>query len=392
MVRFPAFEVERWMDTYETKAKYDLAETCALSIKLRELIELSYLDGEPPLEQSAVFDGKLGYGHINGSPKLRQRIADCYATSSNITKDNVLVTQGAISANFLSIIGLIQQGDHAIVVSPSYQQLQELPKTFGADVSFWKLKAEEGWEHRIEELEKLVTKKTTLVIINNPNNPTGSAIPTETLKAIHSLLKEKAHPDAMILCDEVYSPLWHSIPQGQQVPASMLDFGFDNVLVTGSLSKAYALAGLRVGWIATQRKDLLQRFLGIRDYNIISVSGVDDELAARALGPKAKAKLLERNLTLARTNRTILENWIDETKGVHWIPTKGGNTALVYLGDGIKDEDFCASLCETRGVNIVPAGLCFGHPGYVRIGYVGDTQQLKDGLIHIAEHLASWKK
>lgn len=392
MVRFAAFEVERWMDTYETKAKYDLAETCALSIKLRDLVELSYLDGEPPLENSSVFEGKLGYGHIHGSPKLRQRIADSYQPSSNITKDHILVTQGAISANFLSIIGLIQQGDHAIVVSPSYQQLQELPKSFGANVSFWQLKSEERWEHRIEKLEKLVTKKTTLLIINNPNNPTGSAISTKKLEEIHAIVREKAHPEAMILCDEVYSPLWHSIPQDEQVPSSMLDLGFDNVLVTGSLSKAYALAGLRVGWIATKRKDLLQRFLSIRDYNVISVSSVDDELAARALGPKAKAKLLERNTNLARTNRAILADWIEKTEGVHWVPPVGGNTALVYLGDGIKDEDFCASLCETRGVNVVPAGLCFGQRGYVRIGYVGDTQQLEDGLKHIAEHLKSWKR
>lgn len=175
---------------------------------------------------------------------------------------------------------------------------------------------------------------------------------------------------------------------------------------------SYALAGLRVGWIATPRKDLLARFLGIRDYNVISVSGVDDELAARALGPKAKVKLLERNISLARTNRAILANWIEQTPGVSWIPTKGGNTALVKLGD-IDDEKFCASLCEQYGVvsklsrsrfivssaaliryyhrqNVVPAGLCFSQPGFVRIGYVGETEQLRQGLELMAIHLRAW--
>lgn len=238
MVKFAPFEVERWMDTYETKAEFDLAETCALSIKLRDLIEYSAKDGEPPLEQSDVFDGKLGYGHITGSPKLRKHIAACYAPSSGITADNVLVTQGAIAANFLSILGLVDRSDHVVVVSPSYQQLQELPRTFGANVSLWQLKPEEGWEHRIEALDELLTPKTKLVIINNPNNPTGAAISTDTLKAIHQSVKRKAAADAMIMCDEVYSPLWHSMPEGEDVPASILDLGFDNVLATGSLSKA----------------------------------------------------------------------------------------------------------------------------------------------------------
>lgn len=165
-----------------------------------------------------------------------------------------------------------------------------------------------------------------------------------------------------------------------------------------------------MGWIASPRKDLLARFLGIRDYNVISVSGVDDELAARALGPQAKAKLLQRNMALARTNRTILANWIEKTPGVSWIPTKGGNTALVRLGD-IDDEKFCATLCEKYGVvstkryhscssrrltdhaqqNVVPAGLCFSQPGHIRIGYVGDTEQLAQGLAFIGKHLQEWQ-
>lgn len=226
------------MDTYETKAKYDLAETCALSIKLKELIAMSFEDGEPPLEQSALFDSKLGYGHIHGSPKLRQRIAQCYSPTSGITEDNVLVTQGAIGANFLSIMGLVQKGDHVVVVSPSYQQLSELPLTFGADVTLWKLKVDHNWEHRPKDLLELLRPNTKLVIINNPNNPTGAALSSDVMIQIHGMVKQRAAPDALILCDEVYSPLWHSIDEGEGIPKSILELGLDNVLATGSLSKA----------------------------------------------------------------------------------------------------------------------------------------------------------
>jgi aspartate/methionine/tyrosine aminotransferase len=253
-----------------------------------------------------------------------------------------------------------------------------------------------------------------MVVINNPNNPTGAIVPTSTLRQICQMVHEMA-PNAVVLCDEVYRPLFHSLPPGEDPPLSILELGYPNVIATGSLSKAYSLAGLRVGWIATPRKDLLERFLGVRDYNVISVSGVDEELAGRALGAKAKEHIIDRNTRLARTNRQILSSWIEATPGVKWVPPVGGTTALVYLGDGVVDQVVCAELCSKHGVvskvcsegisllslkdaslsrntqNMVPAGLCFGLPGWVRIGYVGDTKMLEEGLEIVSKFLGEWK-
>jgi aspartate/methionine/tyrosine aminotransferase len=410
---FETFAVERWMDKYEKEALYDLAETCSLSLSLNTILRWSEEDGEGPLTESEAFS-KAGYGHISGLPKLRENIANLYSRSSGISADSIITTQGAIGANFLTMVALVKEGDHVVCVSPSYQQLQQLPKTFGADVSLWNLKPENDWEHAVEDLEKLVSSKTTLVVINNPNNPTGVIIPTATLRQICETVQAAA-PNAIILCDEVYRPLFHSLPEGEEAPCSILELGFPNVIATGSLSKAYSLAGLRVGWIATPRKDLLERFLGVRDYNVISVSGIDEELAARALGSHTKARIMERNTELARTNRQILSTWIAVNAGTRWVPPVAGTTALVYLGDGIDDEAFCARLCEGKGVvsvlieecrassifaadsnfsvqNMVPAGLCFGWPGWVRIGYVGDTKVLRDGLDIVSDFLREWKK
>jgi len=345
---FESFAVERWMDKYEKDALYDLAETCSLSISLKQLLQWSKEDGEGPLEESEAFQ-KAGYGHICGTPKLRENIAALYSRDSGIDSDCIITTQGAIGANFLTMVTLVNKGDHVICVSPSYQQLQQLPKTFGADVSLWSLHPDDEWKHNVEDIRKLITPKTTLIIINNPNNPTGAIIPTATLVQICQTVQEMA-PNAVVVCDEVYRPLFHSMPAGGKAPSSILELGFPNVVATGSLSKAYSLAGLRVGWIATPRKDLLERFLGVRDYNVISVSGVDEELAARALGKHAKAHIMERNINLARTNRQILSNWIESTSGAEWVPSVAGTTALVYLGDGINDENFCAQLCEGKGV------------------------------------------
>ena len=351
---FESFAVERWMDKYEKGAAYDLAETCSLSISLNLLLQWSKEDGEPALEESEAFQ-KAGYGHICGAPKLRRNIAALYASDSGIDADCIISTQGAISANFLTMVSLVGKGDHVVCVAPSYQQLQELPRTFGADVSLWKLEPDCSWEHKVDELRTLLTPKTTLVVINNPNNPTGAVIPTSTLRRICETVQAVA-PEAVVLCDEVYRPLFHSLPAGQDAPASILELGFPNVIATGSLSKAYSLAGLRVGWIATPRKDLLKRFLGVRDYNIISVSGVDEELASRALGPHAKSLIMARNMQLAQTNRQILAAWIAATPGTRWVPPVAGTTALVYLGDGVDDERFCVQLVESRGVVSVCAG------------------------------------
>lgn len=349
MVFFEPFAVERWMDEYETKATHDLAETCSLSLPLNDVLQWSRDDGEPALDASDFFSKRMGYGHIAGSPKLRQNIASLY--NGSIKPDNVLVTQGAIGANFLAIVSLVSKGDHVICVHPTYQQLYELPKTFGADVDLWRLRPETQWQHQLQDLERILTKKTSLVIINNPNNPTGQVIPTETLSSLAGLVKEKAAPGALILCDEVYRPLFHSLDTGNAAPPSILELGLDNVIATGSLSKAFSLAGLRVGWIATARRDVLQRFHANRDYNTISVSGVDDELAARALGKQCRAKILQRNIELARANRAMLQKWVETPgRGTSWVPTRAGTTALVYLGQDIDDEAFCRALNEERGV------------------------------------------
>lgn len=339
------------MDEYETKATHDLAETCALSLPLHDVLQWSSNeDGEPSLEASDFFTKRMGYGHIAGSPKLRQSIAALYRDNV-ISPDDVLVTQGAIGANFLSIVTLVSQGDHVICVHPTYQQLYELPKTFGADVDLWRLRPETQWQHQLQDLDKLLTSKTSLVIINNPNNPTGQIISTQRLKEIADLVKRRAAPHALILADEVYRPLFHSLDGEDEAPSSMLELGLDNVIATGSLSKAFSLAGLRVGWIATNRQDVLQRFHANRDYNTISVSGVDDELAARALGKQCRARILQRNIALARGNRAILKEWVESPgRGTSWVPTKAGTTALVHLGNCIDDEAFCRALNEERGV------------------------------------------
>lgn len=162
--------------------------------------------------------------------------------------------------------------------------------------------------------------------------------------------------------------------------------GYDRAIVTGSMSKVYSLAGIRVGWIASRSKEVIEACASARDYTTISVSQVDDQIAAFALDPSRVGKLLSRNLNLARTNLAILKEFIDEHQGIcDWVVPRAGTTAFVRFsrdGKPIDDVAFCKKLQEERGVMFVPGSRCFGaeFQGYVRIGYVSETDVLKAGL------------
>lgn len=173
-----------------------------------------------------------------------------------------------------------------------------------------------------------------------------------------------------------------------QFPPSLLSFGYEHTIATGSVSKAYSLAGLRVGWIASRSHSLIEACANSRDYTTISVGQIDDAVASFALAPECIHNLLKRNLELARTNLAILEKFIDSHRwACEWVKPKAGTTAFVRftkMGKPINDVVFCETLQEKSGVMFVPGSRCFGggeeFQGYVRIGYVCETEVLEKGL------------
>ncbi|KAF0328006.1 elongation factor g 1 [Colletotrichum asianum] len=353
MVRIAAFEVEQWMDEYETiPGCLNIAETCAASVSVDELIGLSEDKSAPgPID----FSTKLVYGPIRGSDPLRQRVAElCGSDGSGdrsvLEQDDVLITQGAIGANFLLLYTLVNPGDHLICVYPTYQQLYGVPESLGADVSLWRLKKDNGFVPDVKELEGL------MIIINNPNNPTGAPIPTSVLKDIVAFAK--AH-NLILFSDEVYRPLFHNFfEDGSEVPPPVTTFGYEKVIVTGSMSKSYALAGIRIGWIASKDKGIIQAIASARDYTTISVSQIDDQIASYALSRPVWKPLLKRNVALANTNKTLLEAFIEKHKNVcSWIKPKAGTTAFVQFTHGgkpVDDVKFCLDVLNKTKVFFVP--------------------------------------
>jgi aspartate/methionine/tyrosine aminotransferase len=381
------------MDQYETIPDVlNVAETCAASISIDDLIELCEdKDIEPPLKTSI----KLTYGPIRGSDTLRQRLAYLYSVrvATPMLADNVLIMPGAIAANFLTLYALLNPGDHVICVYPTYQQLYSVPESLGAEVSLWKLKKAKKYVPDLADLDALIKENTKMIIINNPNNPTGATIPKSVLTGLVDRARER---NIIVISDEVYRPLFHGIsPTDEEYPPSLISMGYARTVVTGSMSKAYALAGIRVGWIASRDKAIIEILASARDYTTISVSQVDDRIASYALSTSVLHALLRRNINLAKTNLAILEAFVDKHDEIcSWVKPTAGTTAFIKFENDDKPVDdvrLCLDLLEKTKVMVMPGSRCFGDNkdfrGFVRFGYVCETEVLKEGLARLEKYL-----
>ena len=370
-MKISPFKVEQWMNEWETKAVYNLGETCVDSLRADELLELC---GEDTQEYLRKLGGtRMSYGHIEGSPELRQGVASLY---SDVSPDNVIPTHGAIGANYQVIMTLVEPGDNIVCVKPTYQQHYSIPESIGAEVRILQLTYAEKFLPNLDELSRLADGNTKMITINNPNNPTGSWIPDEMTKEI---VKIAERVGAYVLSDEVY----RGISKDGGYMTSIVDL-YDRGISVGSMSKVFSLAGLRLGWIATGDRDVKNACLARRDYDTISCGVLDDMLAALAL--RHKDRVFARSKSIIDKNRAILDRWVNETPEAEYIRPTAGTTALVYYKKKIPSRELAERLLKEKGVLVTP-GECFDMEGSMRIGYAYDSKQLQTGLDKIAELL-----
>ena len=259
-----------------------------------------------------------------------------------------------------------------------------MPKQLGAEVSLWSAKPENNWVPSIDELKSLVKPNTKMIIINNPHNPTGAVLAKSFLQQV---IEVAAEHKIVIHSDEVYRPIFHGItPMDDEFPPSIISMGYERVVAVGSMSKAYSLAGIRVGWVASRDPSIVEEIAEARHYTLISVSSLDEQVAAFALDPNTIHSLLARNIALAKTNVELMDRFVlKNDDAVEWVKPVAGTTAFVRIhrdGQPVDSVDFCEKLLEKTGVMFVPGSECFGEEfkGYVRIGYVNHTDGVKEGL------------
>jgi aspartate/methionine/tyrosine aminotransferase len=365
------FGVEIWMNEWETKCGLNLAETCVESITIAELLVLS---GKNETDLSALLSMKMTYGEIEGSARLRDAISALYDTQN---RDNVVVTHGTIGANMLVHRAMVERGDRVISVIPTYQQHYSIPASIGADVAHLKLREENQFLPDLDELRRLAIPGTKLIAINNPNNPTGALMDRAMLDQIADIARACG---AWILCDEVYRG---TDQNGSGATVSIADI-YEKGISTASMSKAYSLAGLRLGWVAAPR-EVIEAVLIHRDYDTISVGVIDDHFATIAL--ENSDRILARSQAITRTNLAILADWVANEPRITWIKPRSGTTALLKFDLSMTSRDFCIALLQETGVMFTP-GSVMEMEGYVRIGFANPQAALQEGLALVSEFLA----
>jgi aspartate/methionine/tyrosine aminotransferase len=363
------FKVENFLNKYEMDVEINLGETCVKPFTLKEFLNLV----DRPNFFEEFQDKQLTYGWIEGSPKLRRGIAGLY---ESLEDSNILITGGAIGANFLTEYTFVEPRDEAICVHPTYQQLYSIPKSFGADVKLLKLDPEEEWSMDLLELEEMIKDETKMLILNNPNNPTGKLIKEGGLKEIISLAQDV---DAYILCDESYRGLY--IHPEDDVP-SIVDL-YDKGIGTGSFSKVFSLTGLRLGWIAAE-EGIIEECMQRRNYVTISNGMIDDALAA--LSMDKVDKILGRSHQIVRRNYEIVDDWIEGEPLIDWVPPEAGSVGFMRYYINIPSEEFCIKLLEDKSTLLVP-GSCFDFDNHLRIGIGNPTETIKEGLERLKDFL-----
>ena len=348
------FGLERWFAEYEHDADIMLAESGIRSL---------------PADRFDLDPGKLGYViPTNGDPDFRADVGERYGRSA----DEVLFTVGTQEANFLTFLSLLnsEHGDHAVVVTPTYQALHAVPEAFG-EVTRVPLNRED-WSVDVEGVKEAMRDDTAVVVLNNPNNPTGKYHDEETVGELYDLAAEN---DSYLLCDEVYRLL---AEEPITPAAAMGEYGIS----TTSLTKAYGLAGLRFGWVVGD-EDVVEQAWRWKDYTTISPTLFGQHVAKQALGEQ-EDDILTENRDLATDHRDVVADWLDE-HGLDWHEPVGVN-GFVTVPDGFDDaEEFCRVVVEEASVVLAPGHLFGPYEDRFRIGFGLPTEELEEGLERVGE-------
>jgi len=367
-MKFPIFELERVQSLYENTVEYNLTESGFHPFTLRELLT--------PAQLEQIESTVLGYGQTNGSVGLRRRIAALYPAQST---DNVLVTNGSSEANFVTCHTLLERGDEVVVMVPNYMQIWGVAAEMGAVPIAFHLREENEWAPDLDELRKVVTDRTRMITVCNPNNPTGYTLTDEEMREIVSIADRVG---AWVHADEVYRGAeLDGIERPSFVGMS------DRVIVNGGLSKAYALPGLRLGWLVGPA-DVVAKSWAFHDYTSITAGILSHEIGEMALAPDLRPRILERSRSMLRHNLELTLEWV-RSQGdlLRFIPPKAGGMAFMHYDLEINSTELADWLRTDKSVFIL-AGDCYGMDRYFRIGIGAEEKYLMAGLEQVRGALA----
>ncbi len=368
MTRFQPFELERMLSKYENTVEYNLSESGAHPLSLREL-----LAHDASLFEE-LLDTEFHYPQTNGILELRENIAALYPGA---TPDNVLVTVGAAEANYISVQTVVASGDEVAVMLPNYMQVWGTARNLGAAIKDFHLQESRDWALDVGELNEAVSGETRLVAVCNPNNPTGHILSQADMDAV---VDAASRAGAWLLADEVYGGAERLTDA--QTPSF---WGrYDKVLAVGSLSKAYALPGLRIGWVVAPEA-MVDELWARHEYTTIDASMLSNKLAALALSPQVRPRIIQRVRDYVRRGFSTLEEWLDSHGEIlSVVAPQAAGVAFVRYDLDVNSTELVLRLIHEKSVFIIP-GDCFGMDHFVRISFGLPEDYLQTALNRIHE-------
>ena len=378
MTTFQPFDMERMMSKWENIVEYNLSESGVHPVTVRELLD-------DPTMVEELLATELNYPQTNGTVELREHIAALYPGAM---PDNVLVTVGCAEANFITLQTLLAAGDEMVVMLPNYMQIWGLGHNLGFRVRAFHLQEERGWAPDLGELDEVVTERTKLVAVCNPNNPTGYILTQEEMDAIVAAAERVG---AWLLADEVY----RGAERLTDTETPSFWGRYDRVLAMNSLSKAYGLPGLRIGWVVGPA-DIVDDIWARHEYTTISATMLADKLAAIALSPQVRPRLIERARDYIRRGFPILDGWLrcpEPVEGRSYegtftlVPPQAAAIVFVRYHLDVNSTELVERLMHEKSVLIVP-GDHFGLDHHLRISFGLPPDYLRAGLDRIHQLIA----
>jgi aspartate/methionine/tyrosine aminotransferase len=317
----------------------------------------------------------LGYGDHLGNIALRQAIAQTY----NMQADQVLITAGAANALFMVATALLHSGDGIVVVAPNYASNIETPRAIGCHVHLWRMQHDQAWRLDFDRLETFLKRdKIKLISLTTPHNPTGKVLRNSELKTIIALAEQYG---CYVLVDETYRDLDFL---GESTPlAATLS---DRVISVSSLSKAYGMPGLRIGWLLCQNANLNELFLAAKEQIMLCNSVLDEAIALQVW--QQRADFLPLTHAQLKMRYEVLRQWLQNEPHVSAHLPEGGAVCFAHINKEIDTTIFYRQLLEFYGT-YVGRGAWFDMPDtYMRIGFgYPDIAQLQIGLSNISAHI-----
>ena len=366
-LKIDRFDMERAQCLYENEVEFNLSESGVLPLSLGELVP-------DPAARAALDALPLKYPYSNGRRELRESIARFYGAAD---PDSVMVTNGGSEANYTALWGLAEKRERVAFMLPNYLQGWGLARFYGKRADGFglavDLEASGGprWRLDREALADAVKPDTGVIMVTNPNNPTGSILSELEMDAIVAAARRVG---AWIVSDEIY--------RGAETAGALSPsfWGrYEKVVVTGGLSKAFGLPGLRTGWIVAPPA-LIRRLCHYHDYLTLTPAFLSEHLADRVMRPRRRDEILQRTRNIIRQNLPVLEGWVAAHADIFdYIRPQAGAIALLRYRLPIASETLFNRLRKERSVLITP-GKHFGIGRYIRVGFGYDARKLAQGL------------